>query len=696
MVVPTNTPIATQPLTSRALVARKDGTVDTYFGEKVADPYRWLEGSGDDVKTWLKGQNEYTAAFLLALPNLDAIREDVAKLARAPHTKWVQVIPSQTLVFAQRQLPDEDAPSLVALADPKKPETAVVIFKPDTAKHESIDFYMASPKGDRVAISISANGSESGDLHIFDTKGKEIDAPVANVQRPTSGGDVAWLPDGSGLYYTRYPRQGEPHFAEPDNWQQLWFHALGKTDDKPMLAKEVGQSEQITAEVDAKGNAIASVQNGDSGPIRHYVRVGGKGAFTLFADAKDQVALAKLGSKNDLWLVSRKDAPMGKVLHLALGQPLAKATVAVPASDEAIETDFYASDGLVEVNNAVYVQYEAGGPEKVRGFSRAGKALPALPLPDVATIVLPRAWKGGMLMAASTYTQPQTYYWISAKGAAETLPISLTATVDMSAYDVSRDFATSKDGTKVPYTLVQKKGAPHDGTMPCLVNGYGGFDISLSPYFLESRTPLLSRGVCLVISNLRGGGEFGEPWHQAGMLTHKQNVFDDFAAVLADVVAKKYTSADRIAAVGGSNGGLLMGSVLTQHPELVKAVISYVGIYDSLRYELTPNGATNTNEYGSVKDPEQYRALRAYSPVHNVTPKALPATLLVAGDNDGRVAPYNSRKFAAALQAAQTGTAPILLKTSSTSGHGFGTGRSEQIEEEALVDAFILSQLGVK
>ncbi|MES1157529.1 MAG: S9 family peptidase, partial [Haliangium ochraceum] len=345
---------------------------------------------------------------------------------------------------------------------------------------------------------------------------------IHNVQYPTSGGDIAWLADGSGFYYTHYPEAGEEHQDEVGSWQQLRFHGK-KGPDKQILAAEIGKSEQITSEVDAKGNVLVSVQHGDSGPIRHYVSAGGKGPYTLIADAKDQVSLAKLGTQNDVWLVSHKDAPMGRVLHLPIGQPLAKATVTVPASDEAIETDFYSSDGLVEVNGAIYVQYVAGGPEKIRGFSRAGKALPALPLPDVASVVVPRAWKGGLITAASTYTQPQTYYWVSAKGAAETLPISATATIDMSPYEVVRETATSQDGTKIPYTLVQKKGAPRDGTTPCLVNGYGGFDVAMSPYFLEGRTPLLSRNVRFVIANLRGGADFGEPWHQGGMLTRKQN-----------------------------------------------------------------------------------------------------------------------------------------------------------------------------
>jgi prolyl oligopeptidase len=262
---------------------------------------------------------------------------------------------------------------------------------------------------------------------------------------------------------------------------------------------------------------------------------------------------------------------------------------------------------------------------------------------------------------------------------------------------VQRFFATSKDGTKVPLTIVWPPGAKQDGSTPCIVNGYGGYGISMTPWFVAPLAPLLQRGVCYVHANIRGGGEFGDAWHRAGNLLNKQNVFDDFAAVVKFVEDNKYSSRDHVGILGGSNGGLLMGAMLTQHPELFRAVVSEVGLYDMLRVELTPNGAFNVTEFGTVKDRAQFDALYAYSPYHRVRDgTAYPAVLLTSGENDGRVDPYNSRKMAARLQAANTSRQPTLLRISMDTGHGMGTPLKTRVEESADVFAFLMAQLGMK
>jgi len=261
---------------------------------------------------------------------------------------------------------------------------------------------------------------------------------------------------------------------------------------------------------------------------------------------------------------------------------------------------------------------------------------------------------------------------------------------------VIRDFATSKDGTKIPLNIIRPKGTKLDGKNPVLLYGYGGYDVSLTPDFSLDRKPLLERGVVLVIANLRGGGEFGEAWHRAGMLAKKQNVFDDFAAGARYLIDRKYTTAARLAIEGGSNGGLLMGASLTQHPELFAAVVSHVGIYDMLRVELHPNGAFNVTEFGTVKEDNLFRALYAYSPYHHVVDGTnYPPVLFLTGDNDPRVDPANSRKMTARLQVSGT-KHPVLLRTSGNSGHGIGTALSETIAEEADVLAFLFEQWGIR
>ena len=269
-----------------------------------------------------------------------------------------------------------------------------------------------------------------------------------------------------------------------------------------------------------------------------------------------------------------------------------------------------------------------------------------------------------------------------------------SSAVNYSDIEVSREFAVSKDGTKVPMTILRKKGTPLDGNNPALLTAYGGYGISLQPFFDPALRPLFDRGVVYVVANLRGGAEFGEAWHLGGSLIHKQNVFDDFEGCARYLIAKQFTTSGRLAIMGGSNGGLLMGAAFTQHPELYAAVVSMVGIYDMLRVELSPNGAFNVTEFGTVKEADQFRALFAYSPYHHVvdgTP--YPAILFTTGANDPRVDPMNSRKMTARLQASGT-RKPVLLRTSSNSGHGIGTALSEEIDEITDIDSFLFAQWG--
>jgi prolyl oligopeptidase len=263
--------------------------------------------------------------------------------------------------------------------------------------------------------------------------------------------------------------------------------------------------------------------------------------------------------------------------------------------------------------------------------------------------------------------------------------------------EVIREVAVSKDGTKVPMSIVLKKGTQRDGKNPTLLTGYGGFGISQAPRFSAVRRIWLDRGGIFAVANLRGGGEYGEAWHKGGNLTHKQNVFDDFAACAQHLIYEKFTSPDKLAIEGGSNGGLLMGAALTQHPELFRAVVAHVGIYDMILHDHHPNGAFNVTEYGTIKERDQFQALYAYSPYQHVKDSAdYPAVLFLTGDHDGRVDPMNSRKMTARLQAATHSNRPIFLRTSSTSGHGFGTPLNERVAQDADVFSFLFDQLSMK
>jgi prolyl oligopeptidase len=308
--------------------------------------------------------------------------------------------------------------------------------------------------------------------------------------------------------------------------------------------------------------------------------------------------------------------------------------------------------------------------------------------------------KDSILFQSGSFVQPASWerFQPSTTGAGKTVGTALSKPfpLDFSDTEVVREWVFSRDGTKVPLNIIRPKKTVLNGSNPVLLTGYGGYDISLGPHLDPINRLWLDQGGVLAVANLRGGGEFGEDWHRAGNLTHKQNVFDDFIACSEYLIKSGYTSAERLAIEGGSNGGLLMGAVMTQRPELFKAVVSYVGDYDMLRSELSPNGAFNTTEYGTVKDPEQFHALYAYSPYHRVKDGIhYPAVLFLTGANDPRVDPMQSRKMAARLQAATGGKSLVLLRTSADTGHGYGTSLDQQINEEVDVFAFLFSQLGI-
>jgi prolyl oligopeptidase len=307
-------------------------------------------------------------------------------------------------------------------------------------------------------------------------------------------------------------------------------------------------------------------------------------------------------------------------------------------------------------------------------------------------------WHGDELLFANTsfLVPPGWYEWEPGLATPHPTALRTTSPADFDDIEVVREFAKSKDGTKIPISILRKKGIKLDGKNPTLLTGYGGYGISLTPAFSSTRRIWFDAGGVYAVANLRGGGEFGEEWHLAGNLTHKQHVFDDLIACAEHLIQRKYTSPDKLAVMGSSNGGLLMGAFLTQRPDLARAVVSRVGIYDMLRVELDPNGAFNTTEFGSVKDEDQFKALHAYSPYHHVKDgTAYPAVLFPCGENDGRVNPAHSRKMTARLQAATGSGLPILLRTTATAGHGMGSSLKDRVAEQTDIYAFLLQELGV-
>jgi prolyl oligopeptidase len=384
-----------------------------------------------------------------------------------------------------------------------------------------------------------------------------------------------------------------------------------------------------------------------------------------------------------------------------MSRGLVDAKVIVPEGKAAMEIPNQDSQDILPLVTAtrLYLRTIDGGPNQIAVYDHSGKPQGTVPLNGPVAIAGLRAVGGDEIAFQATgYMQPPAFYLFDGKNAPRPTAVRVQSQADFTSLEAERAFAKSADGTLVPMTIIHRKDLKRDGSAPALVYGYGGYGESQRPLYLGvSQFRLwVDQGGILVLTNLRGGSEFGDAWHTAGNLTHKQNVFDDFSACARYVVDQKYSSPAHMAALGGSNGGLLMGAELTQHPSQFRVVVSRVGIYDMLRVELDPNGAFNATEFGSVKDPAQFKALYAYSPYHHVDRgAAYPAVLMMTGDNDGRVNPAHSRKMIAELQASTSSRNPILLRTTANAGHGIGTAQNERIEEEADMYAFIFDQLGM-
>jgi prolyl oligopeptidase len=681
----------------------KHPVTDVYHGVKVVDDYRWLEDGKDPaVRKWIDEQNDYTRSYFSRLSDLEPIRRRVQDLVGGSSPDYFALRFTKGVFFALKSQPPKNQPFLVTLKAVQEPLGEHVVLDPnklDPKGTTTIDFYVPSPDARLVAVSLSEGGSENGTVHVYEVdSGKELADVIPRVYGGTAGGSLAWNADGTGFYYTRYPRGKERPPEDLDFYQQIYFHKLGTppAEDVYALGKDFPRIAEVvlTAREDGRW-VLASVANGDGGEFAHYVR-GPSGRWEQVTHFADGVTGAAFGPDDTLFLLSHQDAPRGKVLRLPLATPhLGQATLVVPESPV---TDRAAIAGFLPTERRLYVVDLVGGPSRVRVFGLDGTSEGTVPVKSVAAVEQVVKLHGDeVLFRSETYVDPPAWYRYNPTANQVTrTALYRTSPVDFSDVEVVRDFATSKDGTKVPLNILQRKGTKRDGDNPTLLYGYGGYNISDVPTFQVGLKVWLEQGGVYAVANLRGGGEYGEEWHKAGNLTHKQNVFDDFTACARYLIEQKVTNPKRLAIRGGSNGGLLMGAALTQHPELYRAVVSHVGIYDMLRVELHPNGAFNVTEFGTVKDPEQFRALYAYSPYHHVKEGvAYPAVFLLTGANDARVDPYHSRKMAAALQAATSSGLPVLLRTSFGSGHGVDSSLSERIEEQAEVYAFLFHELDV-
>jgi prolyl oligopeptidase len=685
-----------KPSRPPAIPTRKDDVVDRLHGVDVPDPYRWLEdGDAPEVQRWTEAQNAATRRALDRVPGRAALERRLWELYEIG-SLGVPVSRSRGTLgrryFYTRRDGKQNQPVLYVRDGVDGADRPLVDVNGDRADGtRALDWWVPSDDGARVAYGVSDDGSEESVLRVRDVAtGRDSD----EIPR-TRACSLAWTPDGRGFYYTRYPAPGEVPPAEVKYHRAVFLHRLG--DDPGHDRKLFGDGRDMTdwpgVDLSPDGRWLAiTVAQGWSKAEVHLVdtRAGGRPVPVPVA-AGEEARFQVIEVLDDrIYLFTTSGAPRGRVYAVDPGRPArANWREIIKQDADVLESVVYFKDGLA----ASYLHDAAA---RLRIYAADGGERGEIALPGLGALT----GLGGardapeLFYGFTSFFTPTAVY--RSGGAGSELWRRLEARIDPSGYEVERVLVTSRDGSKAPLFLAHRKGAPRDGTQPALLSGYGGFDHSTLPVWTPAAIPFLEQGGTFALAVLRGGGEYGEDWHHAGMLGRKQNVFDDFIAAAKWLVDNRVTSSKRLAISGRSNGGLLVGAVLTQRPELFRAVVCGVPLLDMLRYHRFRIAALWTPEYGSPDDAEAFRWLRAYSPYHNVRDGiAYPAVYLHTAASDTRVDAMHARKMTARLQAAQSGSHPVRLWLESKAGHGAGKPLAMTIAQLTDEWSFVFSELGV-
>jgi len=671
---------------------RIDRVVDLLHGESIPDPYRWLEDSNSpEVQVWTAAQNALTQRYLVAAGDREIIRDRLRQLLTidalgAP-------TPAGGRYFYSRRRQNENQPILYVRDGLQGADRASLdpnVLNPEGTT--ALDWYFPSWDGRLLAHGLSEDGSEDSTLHVLDvTSGERL---TDRIER-TRACDLAWRPDARGFYYTRYPRKGEVPDEELQYHRAVYYHALGEdaTRDelvfKP-LAKE--HWPQVDLSSDGRWLVISVSRTFDQTDIYlQDLRAG----TPLAEVVRDRPHAYDAQVVHDRLYVRTNEGASKYRLYMANPESPTPEhwREIVPPRNEAV------LDGFMVAREAIALSYLEGAASRLRVVGLEGGVARELPLVTLGSVFGWGAEPEGeeLFYGFSSYAVPPSIYRVELPDLHQELWQRVDAAVDPERYLVRQVHYASKDGTAISMFLVHLRDALQTGARPTYLTGYGGFNIPMTPGFSRSLLAWLEQGGLVAVPNLRGGGEYGEAWHQAGMLGEKQNTFDDFIGAAEYLIREGLTSADYLAIAGGSNGGLLMGAVLTQRPELFRAVVIQVPLLDMLRYHRFLIARLWIPEYGSAEDPEQFRWLRAYSPYHQVRDGVpYPAVLLATAESDTRVDPLHARKMAARLQAATASDHPVLLRLEARAGHGAGKPVSKVLEELTDMWTFIAHELGVR
>jgi len=664
-------------------VTAKVAQTDTYHGTTVADPYRWLEDANSaDTKAWVDAQNAVTQAFLAGIPQREAIRQRLTKLwnyerysvpskdgGRYFYTRN-DGLQNQSVLFTMKQL--GDTPRM--LLDPN------TLAADGTVALAGIE---VSPDGKLLAYSTAASGSDWNEIRVRDIEtGEDLIDHVKFVKFS----NTAWTKDGKGFFYSRYDEPKEAtKLADVNYFQKLYYHRIGTPQSADTLVydrpdqKEWGFGGQTT---DDGRYLVITTTKGTAAKYRvSYKDLSRPDSKVVDLIDNFDAAYTFIDNVGSVFYFSTdRKAPKQRIVAIDVGKPGEANWKEIVAEGADTLT------GADIINNQLVLEYLKDAKSVVRVHDLKGKPVREIALPGIGTVggLSGKRGESETFYSFTGFTTPTTIYRLDMKSGKSSVFRQPKVDFDPNAYETRQQFFTSRDGTKVPMFIVSKKGLKLDGSNPTYLYGYGGFNISMTPGFSPANLAWMEMGGVYVVANLRGGGEYGEAWHQAGTKLQKQNVFDDFIGAAEWLVANKVTSPSRLAIGGGSNGGLLVGAAMTQRPDLFGAAIPMVGVMDMLRFHKFTIGWAWTSDYGSADDQEEFKALVKYSPLHNLKPGTqYPATMVTTADHDDRVVPAHSFKFAATAQAAQAGCAPVIIRIDTKAGHGAGKPTAKQIEEVA-------------
>ena len=671
----------------------KVDTVDVYFGTEVPDPYRWLEDDNSaETEAWVTAQNTVTFAYLEKIPFRNKIKERLTELWNYPKQGAPFKKGSNYFYFANDGIQNQDVLYMIPSLDAEP----VVLLDPNTMSDDgtvALSDLEVSKDGKYLAYSIAVAGSDWNEIHVMDIASKE---KKSDLVRWVKFSGIAWYKDG--FYYSGYaePAQGS-ELTGKNEFHKVYYHRIGTSQEKDRLIYENPAYPQrlYNAGVTEDDSYLVLYEHESSTGNAFYVRKAAQdnATFTPMVTSFDNInaVIDNVGEK--LLVNTNIGAPRNRVVLIDPASPAPESWIdVIPEKEEVLE-------GASVYGGRIVTTYMKDATSRVYVHSLEGEMQRELALPGLGSLGALTGQKATneVFYSFTSFSTPNTIYRYDLETGESTMFKEAGIDFDSEAYETKQVFFSSKDGTKVPMFIVHKKGLKLKGDNPTMLYAYGGFNISLTPSFSVSRLILLENGGVFAMPNLRGGGEYGEEWHKAGTKLQKQNVFDDFIAAAEYLIAEGYTSPEKLAIHGGSNGGLLVGACMTQRPELFKVALPAVGVMDMLRFHKFTIGWAWTGDYGSSDNEEEFRYLLGYSPLHNIAAETCyPATLVTTADHDDRVVPAHSFKFIAALQEKQACASPTLIRIETKAGHGAGKPTAKRIEEAADLYSFMMYNLGMK